>query len=45
MLFYGAKGSKERMEENIKLIFEASAGFIDMDSFRAATMSEYLLKS
>ena len=45
MLFYGAKGSKERMEENIKRIFEASAGFIDMDSFRAATMSEYLLKS
>jgi len=45
MLFYGANGSPERMMQNMQRMLESVTGFLDLDSIRSATMSEYLLKT
>lgn len=45
MLFYGAGGSEDRLRQNQRRMFESVRAFLDLDRLRAATMSEYLLKT
>ncbi len=45
MLFYCARGSQERLEQNMARMMESVTAFLDLDRIRSFTMSEYLLKS
>jgi hypothetical protein len=45
MLFFDAGGDAERLQANIGQMLEAVAGCLDMERFRTATMSEYMLKT
>jgi hypothetical protein len=43
MLFYGAEGSRGRMQQNLERMLESVRAFLDLDRIRNVTMSEYLL--
>jgi hypothetical protein len=45
MLFYCADGDPERMNANITQMVEEINAFIDLNTFRSVTMSEWILKS
>lgn len=45
MLFFNAGGDKERLRANVERMLASGAGCLDMDRFRTATMSEYLVKT
>jgi hypothetical protein len=45
MLFFCADGDPERMNANITQMIEEISAFVEMDTFRSVTMSEWILKS
>jgi hypothetical protein len=45
MLFFCADGDPEKMNTNITQMIEEIAAFVEMDTFRSVTMSEWILKS
>lgn len=45
MLFFCADGDPDRMQANITLMLEEITAFTELDSFRSATMSEWILRS
>jgi hypothetical protein len=45
MLFYCADGDPERMNAHVTQMIEEINAFIDLDTFRSVTMSEWILKS
>lgn len=45
MLFFEASGDPAVLQRNIERMLETTAGCLDMDRFRTATMSEFLLKT
>jgi hypothetical protein len=45
MLFYCADGDPERMNDHVTQMIEEINAFIDLDTFRSVTMSEWILKS
>jgi hypothetical protein len=45
MLFFCADGDPERMRANIELMLAEITAFTELDTFRSATMSEWILKS
>lgn len=45
MLFYRADGDPERMNAHVTQMIEEINAFIDLDTFRSVTMSEWILKS
>jgi hypothetical protein len=45
MLFFEAGGDRAVLQANIERMLDSTAGCLDMDRFRTATMSEYLLKT
>jgi hypothetical protein len=45
MLFFDAGGDPDRLRANIERMLASGAGCLDMDRFRTATMSEYLVKT
>ena len=46
MIFYDAKGDKDRMLKNIQLMMESCSGFIDFEEFPTdlIAMSQYIIK-
>ena len=46
MIFYDAKGDKDRMLKNIQLMMESCSGFIDFEEFPTdlIAMSQYIVK-
>jgi hypothetical protein len=45
MLFFCAGGDAEKMNANITTMIEEISAFVEMDTFRSYTMSEWILKS
>jgi hypothetical protein len=45
MLFYCADGDPERMKANLTTMIEHVTAFIDLDTMRSLTMSEWILRS
>jgi hypothetical protein len=45
MLFFDAGGDRDVLRANVERMLASGAGCLDMDRFRTATMSEYLLKT
>ncbi len=45
MLFYCADGDPEKMNAHVTQMIEEINAFIDLDTFRSVTMSEWILKS
>ncbi len=45
MLFYCADGDPERMNAHVTQMIEEITAFVDLDTLRSATMSEWILKS
>ena len=45
MLFFCAGGDPEKMNANITQMIEEISAFVEMDTFRSFTMSEWMLKS
>jgi hypothetical protein len=45
MLFYCADGDPDRMNTHVTQMIEEINAFIDLDTFRSVTMSEWMLKS
>jgi hypothetical protein len=45
MLFYRADGDPAKMTENVTRMIEEITAFIDLDTMRSVTMSEWILKS
>ncbi len=45
MLFYVAEGDPVRMQENMTTMINEIVAFIDLDTMRSVTMSEWILKS
>jgi hypothetical protein len=45
MLFFCADGDPERMTEHITLMLEEVSAFTELETFRSAAMSEWILKS
>jgi hypothetical protein len=45
MLFFCADGNPEKMNANITQMIEEISAFVEMDTFRSVTMSEWILKS
>ena len=45
MLFFCADGDAEKMNANITQMIEEISAFVEMDTFRSYTMSEWILKS
>jgi hypothetical protein len=45
MLFYCADGDPERLNAHVTQMVEEISAFIDLNTFRSATMSEWILKS
>jgi hypothetical protein len=45
MLFFCAEGDADKMHANITQMIEEISAFVEMDTFRSSTMSEWILKS
>ena len=45
MLFYCASGDPERMNAHVNQMIEEITAFVDLDTLRSVTMSEWILKS
>ena len=45
MLFYCADGDPDQMTAHVTQMIEEIAAFIDLDTMRSVTMSEWILKS
>jgi hypothetical protein len=45
MLFFCADGDSDKMNANITTMIEEISAFVEMDTFRSFTMSEWILQS
>jgi hypothetical protein len=45
MLFFCAEGDPDKMNANITQMIEEISAFVEMETFRSFTMSEWILKS